>query len=88
MPYDKAELSQLLLCMCHSKWQDQFNLIQGFILQNLCGMIKNLKNTEQYQESTKIPGEPWRQWQVKEQETQGIFQGQTHSQEESHKQNL
>ena len=54
--FDKAELAQLLLRMCHLKWQDQYNLTLGIIPQNLCSMIKILKNIEQFQETTKIPG--------------------------------
>ena len=57
-PFDKTELSQLLLRMCCIKWQDQFNLTQGFIPQNLHSTIKILENIEQIQDSTKIPGDP------------------------------
>ena len=56
--FDEAELTQLLLHMCHPKWQDQYNLPQGIIPQNLHSMIKILKNIKQLQESTKIPGKP------------------------------
>ena len=57
-PFDEAGLSQLLLHMCHPKWQNQFNLIQGFIPQNLRSTIEILENIKQFQESTKIPGKP------------------------------
>ena len=56
--FDEAELSQLLLRMCHPKWQDQYNLTQGIIPQNLRNTIGILENIEQFQESTKNPGKP------------------------------
>ena len=56
--FDEAELSQLLLRMCHPKWQDQYNLTQGIIPQNLRNTIGILENIEQFQESTKTPRKP------------------------------
>ena len=56
--YDEAELAQALLRMCPTKWQDQFNLTQGFIPQSLHNTIETLKNIEQFQEASKPPGKP------------------------------
>ena len=41
--YDEAELAQTLLQMCPTKWQDQYNLTQGIILQSLQNTIETLK---------------------------------------------
>ena len=57
-PFEEAELAQLILHTCHPKWQDQYNLNQGFIPQSLRSTIKILKNVEQFQESSKPPGKP------------------------------
>ena len=57
-PFDKAELAQLILRMCHPKWQDQYNLTQGFIPQNLHSTIEILKNIKNFQESFNPPGKP------------------------------
>ena len=56
--YDEAELSQALLRMCPTKWQDQFNLTQGIIPQSLRNTIDTLETIEQFQESSKPPGIP------------------------------
>ena len=44
--------------MCPTKWQDQFNLTQGTILQTLHNTIETFKTIEQFQESSKPPEKP------------------------------
>ena len=51
-PMDEAELAQLLLQTCPTKWQDQYSLIQGNIPQDLCSLLKVLETIEKCQEPT------------------------------------
>ena len=63
-PFDKAELSQLLLHMCHPKGRDQFNLTQGFIPQSLHSMIEILKTSSNVKNPPRFPGSPTKNLEI------------------------
>ncbi len=46
LAYDKAELANLLLCMCPKSWQDRYNLMQELLPRNirkLSGVLENIE---------------------------------------------
>jgi hypothetical protein len=46
MPFNEAELANLLLCMCTDSWQNQYNLSQENVLQDCHRLVIVLENIE------------------------------------------
>ncbi len=46
--FDKAELANLLLCMCPESWQDQYDLTQDSLTQSVRKLLGILENVEQW----------------------------------------
>ena len=58
MPFDEAELTQLLLRMCQAAWQDQYSLTQGNIPQDLGSLLEVLETIEACHKNKKTPRKP------------------------------
>ena len=58
VPFDKAELANLLLHMCADSWQNQYNLNQDTTPQNLRRLLIVLENIEKLGITTTVPQKP------------------------------
>jgi hypothetical protein len=58
IPFDEAELANLLLRMCPDSWQNQYNLNQDTIPQDLRRLLIVLENIEKLGITTTVPQKP------------------------------
>jgi hypothetical protein len=58
IPFDKAELVNLLLRMCPDSWQNQYNLNQDTIPQDSHRLLIVLENIEKLSVTTTVPQKP------------------------------
>ena len=58
MPFDDAELANLLLRMCPDAWQNQYDLTQDTVPQDLRKLLTVLENIEKCKMSSTVPMKP------------------------------